>query len=76
MRLYRLASADGAANRRSDRRHERSIAQNTSSIFNLKASRTLVSTKAPIPKTRDRECKPVNQVRAFLREKERFANGE
>lgn len=37
MRFYRLASVDGAANRRSDGRHEMSIAQNTSSIFNLRA---------------------------------------
>jgi hypothetical protein len=36
MRFYRLASVDGAANRRLDGRHERSIAQNTSSIFNLR----------------------------------------
>ena len=50
MRFYRLASADGAANRRSDGRHEGSIVQNTSSIFNLRASRTLVSTRDPIPK--------------------------
>lgn len=35
-----------------------------------------MSTKEPIPKTRDRECKPVNQVRRRLRENERFANGE
>lgn len=36
MRLYRLASVDGAPNRRSDGRHDGSIAQNTSSIFNLR----------------------------------------
>jgi len=35
-----------------------------------------VSAKDRIPKTRDRECKAVNQVRTSLREKERFANGE
>lgn len=37
MRFYRLASVDVAANRSSDGRRERSIAQNTSSIFNLRA---------------------------------------
>jgi len=76
MRFYRLPSVDGAANRRSHRRHERSIAQNTSSIFNPRASWTLVSTKDRIPKTRDRDCKAVNQVRCLVRENERFANGE
>lgn len=35
-----------------------------------------MSTKDPIPKTRDRECKAVNQLRRLLRENERFANGE
>ena len=42
MRLYTLASADGATNRPSDRRHKGSIAQNFQLIQSAGASDTRV----------------------------------
>lgn len=53
MRLHRLASVDGAANRRSAGCHKWSVAQNTSSIGDLLARRTPAVNQGPDSEIRE-----------------------